>query len=417
MIPRNSSADPIVIPVPGSKSLTIRALAAAALAEGESTLSRGLDSDDTRAAIGALRSVGAGIDNSSDTWTVDGVGGRPREAQSPIDLGESGLTARIMIAISALIDGKTVLVGQGRLPSRPMSGIIDAVTQLGAAVLSDRDEFPIVVEGRGQIRGGEVVVDASQSTQFATGVSLIAPFASDPLTIRLEALRGSAGYLEMTLQVLRIFGGQVENTRRGFTVENGGLRGATILIEPDASAAVYPMVAAAITGRRITVPDLPADSLQPDLAVAGFLEEMGCTVDMHATSTTVQGPGDRLEPLDADLSDSPDGALALAVACLVASGTSRLHGLHSLRYKESDRLAALAAEITRIGGEAEIDGDQLIITPREIVPTTIRTYGDHRMAMSFGLLRLIARDIDIENPAVVSKTWPGYWGMLDRLDN
>ena len=417
MTSRKSPADPVVIPVPGSKSLTIRALAAAALAEGESTLSRGLDSDDTRAAIGALRSVGAGIDNSSDTWTVDGVGGRPRETQSPIDLGESGLTTRIMIAISALIDGTTVLVGQGRLASRPMGGMIDAVTQLGAALLSDRGEFPIVIEGRGQIRGGEVVVDVSQSTQFATGVILIAPFASDPLTIRLEALRGSGGYLKMTLQVLETFGGHVENTRRGFTVENGGLHAATVPIEPDASAAVYPMVAAAITGRRITVPDLPADSLQPDLAVAGFLEEMGCRVDMQASSTTVQGPGDRLEPLDADLSGCPDGAVALAVACLVASGTSRLRGLHSLRYKESDRLAALATEITRIGGEAEIDGDQLVITPREIMPTTIRTHGDHRMAMSFGLLRLIARDVDIENPAVVSKTWPGYWGMLDRLES
>ena len=123
-------------------------------------------------------------------------------------------------------------------------------------------------------------------------------------------------YLKMTLQVLETFGGQVENTRRGFAVENGGLHAATVPIEPDASAAVYPMVAAAITGRQITVPDLPADSLQPDLAVAGFLEEMGCKVDMQAFSTTVQGPGDRLEPLDADLSSCPDGAVALAVACL-----------------------------------------------------------------------------------------------------
>ena len=403
--------------MPGSKSLTIRALAAAALSGGESILSRGLDSDDTHAAISALRSIGADIDNSSEVWTVDGVGGLPRESPTEIDVGESGLTARIMIAISALIDGKTVLAGHGHLPSRPMDGVIDAITQLGAAVLSHRGEFPIVVEGRGQIRGGEVVVDASQSTQFATGVSLIAPFASEPLTIRLEALRGSEGYLEMTLQVLRKFGGQVVRTGQGFTVENGGLRGARVLIEPDASAAVYPMVAAAITGRRITVPDLPADSLQPDMAVVQFLEEMGCIVNMQASSTTVQGPGDQLEPLDADLSGCPDGALAIAVACLLASGTSRLSGLHSLRYKESDRLTALAIEITRIGGEAEIDDDQLIITPLEIKPTTIHTYGDHRMAMSFGLLRLITRDIDIENPAVVSKTWPGYWEMLDRLDN
>ncbi|MGH3668310.1 MAG: 3-phosphoshikimate 1-carboxyvinyltransferase, partial [Acidimicrobiia bacterium] len=398
---------------PGSKSHTIRALVVSALAEGDSLLRAPLDADDTRAARRALGLFGVDIAAYSDPWRVIGSGGSLEAAAVPVDVGASGLTARSVIALASLIHGTTTVVGRDRLPQRPMGGLVDALKALGVATTSVGGHLPVTVDG-GALPGGLVTVASHQTSQFASAVLLVAPLALDGMIVVPEGLVGSRRYLEVTIAMMKEFGAIVEQVESGYRVEPGGYRGSDITIEPDASAAVYPMVAAAITGGRVTIEGLGAESLQPDLAVAGVLEQMGCVVRQTGSETTVEAATDGLRPIDIDLSGSPDGSLAVAVAALFADGPSRLRGLGSLRHKESDRLAALTAEITRLGAGATVEGDDLTIVPGVLHPARVQSYGDHRVAMSFGLVGLCVPGIEIADPDVVAKTWPSFWDMLSN---
>ncbi len=406
--------DSVVRP-PGSKSQTIRALVVAALAVGESRLEGALESDDTRFAREALRALGAEIDAEADPWTVRGVEGRFHLPQEDLDAGASGLTARALIAVAPLVAGSTTIVGRDRLPERPMSGLVDALADLGVEASATDGHLPVAVEGKGVLPGGRVAVDSGETTQFATALMLVAPAASGPLTIIPSGLQGSQGYLDITIQTMRGFGAQVELEEGEYRVVPTGYKGSAVVIEPDASAAVYPMVAAAITGSRVRIQGLGTRSLQPDLGIARVLQSMGCAVEQTADATTVDARARALTPIDIDLSGSPDGALGVAVATLFANGPSRLRGMGSLRFKESDRLDALANEITRVGAGAEIEGSDIVITPATLRPARVETYGDHRVAMSFALLGLRVPGIEIADHEVVAKTWPGYWDMLESL--
>ncbi len=248
-------------------------------------------------------------------------------------------------------------------------------------------------------------------------MALIAPLAASPLTIEIAGLSGATGYLDLTLGIMDAFGVKASMGGGSMSVPNTGYRPATVAIEADASAAVYPMVAAALVGGTVTVEGLGKSSSQPDMRVAGVLEQMGCDVQMDDKSTTVSSSGDLLNAIDVDLSGCPDGALAVAVACLGAVGRSRLRGLGSLRHKESDRLNALATELSRLGARVDIKGNDLEIRPGRISPAVIKTYSDHRMAMSFAVLGLAWQGIEIADPQVVSKTWPGFWEMLADLSS
>ena len=274
----------------------------------------------------------------------------------------------------------------------------------------------MTVFGKGSLPGGTVEVESSETTQFLTALLMASPLASTPMTITPVGLQGSEGYVSMTLQMMRDLGATVETAGERHRVEASGYVGADIDIEPDASAAVYPMVAAAVTGGSVTIEGLGSRSLQPDLSVARVLENMGCVVAQTEDTTTVTASDDTLRPVDIDLRSCPDGALAVAVACLFADGRSALRGLGSLRHKESDRLVALAAEIERLGAEVEIGEDHLAITPRPLRAARVETYGDHRMAMSFALVGLVVEGIEISDPGVVGKTWPHYWEFLQNLD-
>lgn len=406
----------IVIRPPGSKSQTIRALFMAALADGESSIAHPLDAEDTRAARDCLRSLGVDIDDSREPWTVVGSGGVLLPSPAPLNAGASGLTARALIAVSALVDGVTTVVGEDRLPERPMSGLIGALTDLGVEVVAaEGEKLPVTVSGVGALRGGEVDVPSRATTQFLTGLLLAAPRAVAPLRVDPVGMEGSAGYVDMTIRMMQQFGADVSRDQNAIRVAPSGYRGTEIDIEPDASAAVYPMVAAAITGGKASIEGLGPGSLQPDLDIARLLGEMGCVVSSTSSGTTVDAQGVTLAPVDADLSGSPDGALAVAVACLFASGESRLRGLGSLRHKESDRLQAVATEIRRLGAGAVVDGDELVISPSSLTGARVETYDDHRIAMSFALVGLRVPGVEIENPTVVRKTWPGFWDMLHSL--
>ena len=412
--PLTSSFD-IALRPPGSKSQTIRALFIAALARGESRLERPLDSEDTRFAIHALAQFGVEIDANAGHWAVIGSEGRLQHPSQPIDAGASGLTARVVIAMASLADGPTKVVGRGRLPKRPMAGLVEALRDLGVEAVTTEGHLPVTVHGTGSLPGGHVHVASHQTTQFATALLLAAPLAAGPLIITPAGLEGSQRYLDVTIQAMEEFGARVTGSEAGYRVLPTGYTATDMIIEPDASAAVYPMVAAAITGGRVTIDGLGSRSLQPDLGIAWVLEMMGCAIEQTEATSTIDARGRSLQAIDVDLSGSPDGSLAVAVACLFANGPSRLRGLGSLRFKESDRLAALASEITRLGPEARIEGSDLLVTPALMRPTRVETYGDHRMAMSFALAGLVVPGIEIADPGVVAKTWPGFWEMLGSL--
>jgi 3-phosphoshikimate 1-carboxyvinyltransferase len=414
IVPLERPVEAVIRP-PGSKSQTIRALVAAALAKGRSRLERPLESEDTTFARRALEQLGVEIDAEEGRWAIEGSAGALHPAPGPIDAGASGLTARAMIAVAALVDGRTTVVGRDRLPERPMGGLVEALLGLGVEAAGTGGRLPVTVVGTGALPGGTVEVASHQTTQFATALLMAAPLAEAPLHIVPSGLEGSHRYLDVTLDTMRRFGARVDRTDRGYQGFTTGYTSIHLVVEPDASAAVYPMVAAAISGGRVTIDGLGSRSIQPDLGVAGVLAMMGCDVEQSETAITVDARGRRLQPIDVDLSGSPDGSLAVAVAALFAEGPSRLRGLGSLRYKESDRLSAMANEIARLGAGARVEGTELVITPAAMTPARIETYGDHRMAMSFALVGLGVPGIEIADPEVVAKTWPGYWDMLDGL--
>lgn len=412
--PADAPVDAAVRP-PGSKSLSIRALVASALAEGDSRLEQPLEADDTIVARQAMQSLGVKIAADDGGWTVSGSGGRLRAPTGPVDAGASGLTARAVIALASLVDGPTTVVGRDRLPERPMGGLVDALNALGVMATAVEGHLPVTVHGSGALPGGTVSVPSHQTSQFASALLLAAPRARGELTITPTGLEGSQRYLEITIRTMKEFGAVVEPVGAGYRIRPTGYYGTDVVIEPDASAAAYPMLAAAITGGRVTIEGLGSESLQPDLGIARVFEMMGCVVGQTREATTIDATGIALQAVDVDLSGSPDGSLAVAVAALFADGPSRLRGLGALRFKESDRLAATATEIIRLGADARIEGDDLNITPGELRPTRVSTYGDHRMAMSFAVAGLRVPGVEIADPDVVGKTWPGFWDMLSSI--
>ncbi len=402
---------------PGSKSETIRALVTAALASGRSHLYGALRADDGDAMIGALRSFGVSVEDQAEPWAVDGTGGYLIAPHETLDVLESGLTARIALVLAALAEGTTVIDGRGRLRERPIGALVEALRDQGVDITTTEGLLPVTVTGQGGLWGGQMRVDCSQSSQFATALMLAGPMTTEPTHVRLEGLEGSAGYLTVTARVMEAFGATVTRTITGYDIENDGYRPTDHVIEPDASAAVYPLVAAAITGGRVVIDDLHENSDQPDIAVAHHLARMGCRLQQEDAGLMLDGSEVELEPIDVDMASAPDGSLALAVACLFASGPSRLRGLFSLVHKESNRLVALSQELTRLGAEVHVEGDSLVVQPGLLEPATVRTHGDHRIAMACALVGLVVDGIDVADPHVVNKTWPGYWEMLEGLAN
>ncbi len=402
------------IHLPGSKSITIRALTAGALAQGRSHIYGGLVADDTEAMIGVLRDLGVSTEAGSEPWAVDGRAGYLHSNSGTVDARESGLTARIALAIAAFTETATTVTGRGRLLERPIDALVDVLQSQGVPVQTSGGFLPATVSGQGGLWGGDITVDCSKSSQFATAVLLVSPLMTEPARVRMSGLAGSSGYLDSTLAVMEAFGATVERTITGFETHPSGYSAADYLVEPDASAAVYPMAAAAITGGHVLIPGLRLDSTQPDIAIGRHLAAMGCVVADTDEGLTVDGP-ERLDPIEADLSDAPDGALGLAVVCAFATGRSRLSGLHSLKYKESDRLRALSEGLARIGVGVELGEEDLMISPSPIHGAVIDPHGDHRIAMSLAIAGLRVPGIEVENPQVVSKTWPDFWDMLAAL--
>lgn len=394
--------------VPGSKSHTIRALFVGSLAQGESILSGALESEDTTAARRVLRQLGVEIGVEGGIWSIGGQAGAFKPSAEPLDVGESGLTARHLVAVAPLIEGRTTIVGRGRLPYRPMDGLLTAVISQGARV---GQGYPWQISGLGWLPGGILDVAASESSQMISALLATAPLARSTTTVRPHGWEGSTGYVTMSIDVMERFGASVSAEDGCFVVEPSGYRAAPYTIPPDASAAVYPFTAAAITGTGVTVPgDI---SGHPDRVILDVLGHMGCEVTMTPTSTNLRGPG-RLAAVEVDMSGAPDAAVAVAIAAAVAEGTSHISGLGSLRHKESDRLDALQQELTKFGAEVSVGAESITISSRSAAATTFDSHNDHRMAMSLALLGLVREGIKIRGADAVNKTWPGFWEWLAR---
>ncbi|MBT8208010.1 MAG: 3-phosphoshikimate 1-carboxyvinyltransferase, partial [Acidimicrobiia bacterium] len=373
---------------PGSKSITNRAFLVAALADGESRLEGWLDADDTQAMRTALSALGAELAPEGSTMVVRGRSGRLSAPEEAVDVRSSGTTARFITAAAALADGPVRVDGSAQLRRRPIEPLVVALRSAGVGVdyLVATGALPICVHPA-PLPGGHLAIDASVSSQFASGLMLVSPFAERDTEIDfVDGVAVSRTYLETTAEVMRAFGASVSVDESVSVGSGRQYVGRHYEIEADASAATYPLVAGAITGGVVTVIGIPAASTQADLGVLDVLSAMGCTVDRRPTSITLSAPSDgKLQPVDVDLSLAPDGALSIAVACLFASGPSTLRGLSTLRFKETDRLTALATELGKLGADTTVTDDTIVVVPGAPSGARITTYDDHRMAMAFSL--------------------------------
>lgn len=404
--------------VPGSKSITNRALVCAALAEGTSELTGALQADDTEAMVDGLGALGVQVERDwdRDRLVVHGTAGRPTADVAIVDAQLSGTTSRFLLPVAGLGDGLRRVDGAARLRERPMGPALDALRALGAELreVGGPDHLPVEVVG-GTLAGGEVAISGDVSSQFLSGLLLAGPAMRTGLVVRVTTELVSRPYVDMTVAVMASFGVEVERPDdRTWVVEPQGYRAASYAIEPDASAASYCFAAAAVVGGRVTVEGLGTPSLQGDLDFVDLLAAMGTVVDRAATSTTVRRDGP-LRGIEADLSQISDTAQTLAVVATVAEGSTRARGIGFIRGKETDRIHAVVTELRRAGIEAAEDADGFTVHPGPPQPATIETYDDHRMAMSFALLGLRAPGIRIADPRCVTKTFPGYWTLLDEL--
>lgn len=412
--------------LPGSKSLTNRALLAAALARGESTLHGILLADDTRLMIGALEALGLAVaidPHGSDEHPrarVAGRGGYFPNTDASLYCGNAGTVIRFLTAACAAAQGDFRLDGSARMRQRPLGDLVRALIDLGASINYEQHAgfCPLHVHGRG-LRGGPVTLHHPPSSQFVSAILLAAPRAVRDVLIEITGDLPSRPYVTMTLHVMEAFGvGVLADRDRRFIVPEGQTyRASDYRIEPDASAASYFFAAAALTGGRVTVEGLGRSSLQGDIRFVRVLESMGCRIEQNEHQTTVFGPlaGD-LRGVDVDLGDLPDTAPTLAVLAAFATGPTRIRNVSNLRIKESDRLAALATELGRMNVTTELLPDGIVIQPDgELRPARIATYDDHRIAMSFALAGLRLDGMVIAEPGCVAKTFPGFFDEWAKL--
>ena len=407
--------------MPGSKSLTNRALLTAALADGDSELLGALHSDDTRYMAAALNALGVGVESDEERarFAIQGGGGTFSAAEADLFVGNSGTTMRFLTAALPLGHGRYRIDGVPRMRLRPIAPLLEALQDLGADARSELDTGcpPVVVEADG-LRGGQTRMAGDLSSQYFSALLLAAPYAREGVSVEIAGDLVSKPYLPMTTSVMAAFGvtADLDTDNWQHLAVRPGQRytGRVYQIEPDASNASYFFAAAAVTGGRVRVEGLGKDSTQGDLHFVDVLRAMGAEVEMSDTFTEVRGPSNgELKGVDLDLGPISDTAQTLAAIAPFATGPTTIRGVAHARIKETDRVAALACELRRLGQEVEEFEDGLRITPRPIQPADVETYDDHRMAMSFGVAALRSPGIRLCDPGCVAKTFPNFFDLLD----
>lgn len=414
------------ITVPGSKSITNRALVLAALASREvlCALRGALRSEDTDVMVECLRRLGVKARWDAPDWLIVFSRELEESPAEPVNLfvGNSGTTMRFLTAMLATRKGRFRLDGIPRMRERPVQDLLDALNQIrGVRAASEAQNGcpPVVVENSGRVWADTIVVRAGISSQFLSGLLMAAPYLATEdrwVTVQVDGPLVSEPYVEMTLAMMRTWGHQFERPAPD-TYRIGPntvpLFKGPYAIEPDASAASYFWATAAILGGRVTVSGLTEHSLQGDVAFVDALQQMGCRVEKCDSGVTVHGGP--LRGIDVDMNAISDTVMTLGAVACFADGPTRIRNVAHIRHKETDRIAALATELRRLGAEVEEFPDGLAITPRPLHGAAVETYNDHRMAMSLALIGLRVPGVVIKNPGCVAKTYPGFWEDLDRL--
>jgi 3-phosphoshikimate 1-carboxyvinyltransferase len=430
------------IRVPGSKSLTNRHLVLAALADGETRLSGALRSDDCDRLVEALAAMGAGFEWEAGDPTalrVRGVAGRPRAAPR-VDLGDGGTPTRFMLAVAALASGRTEIDGSARMRERPIDEGVDLLRAIGARAEFPRvpRALPVVIEGPREgelLDGGGLEIGRTASSQFVSALMLIAPWTARGIQLRFTEEPTSGSYIALSLAALAAHGIEAASAYapvpvhlaapgaglRGIRIASQYVSGTRIEIEPDASSAVYPAALAAIMGGEIELVGCSRRSLQPDSWFLDDLAMRGADIEEvarpHAAPSVLVRSTARLRAHDADYARAPDAAVMAMVVAACADGPSRFTGLGTLRVKESDRIESVAAGLRALGGRVETGPDWVVVhpLPATLTPATIAATSDHRIAMAFAVLGSARAGVSIDDPAVVAKSWPGFWEALGLL--
>ncbi|MFI5687189.1 3-phosphoshikimate 1-carboxyvinyltransferase [Streptomyces sp. NPDC051636] len=407
-----------VADIPGSKSITARALFLAAAADGVTTLVRPLRSDDTEGFAEGLTRLGYRVGRTPGAWQVDGRPQGPAATDAEVYCRDGATTSRFLPVLAAAGHGTYRFDASPQMRRRPLGPLTRALRDLGVDLRHEEAEghHPLRIAAAG-VEGGEVVLDAGQSSQFLTALLLLGPLTRTGLRIRVTDLV-SAPYVEITLAMMRAFGVEVRREGDGdvFVVPPGGYRATTYAVEPDASTASYFFAAAAVTpGGEVTVPGLGTGALQGDLAFVDVLRRMGAEVEAGKDRTTVRGTGE-LRGVTVNMRDISDTMPTLAAIAPFASGPVRIEDVANTRVKECDRLEACAENLRRLGVGVSTGPDWIEISPGEPEPgVRITSYGDHRIVMSFAVTGLRARGISFDDPGCVRKTFPDFHEAFAEL--
>lgn len=409
------------INLPGSKSLSNRALLLAALAEGTTKITNLLESDDTRHMLNALKKLGINYtlsDDKTECTVIGNAGVIENDIAIELFLGNAGTAMRPLCAALCLGTGTYLLTGEARMKERPIGHLVDALRQAGANItyLENEGYPPLSIKANGLV-GGEISIDGAISSQFLTALLMAAPLAQNDMHIKIIGELVSKPYIDITLDIMKDFGVTVKhNNYKDFFVKSGNGYKAidTFMIEGDASSASYFLAAAAIKGGTVKVTGIGKKSIQGDIQFVDVLEKMGAKVEWGETYVTVTR--DELHPIDMDFNHIPDAAMTIATTALFVQGTTTLRNIYNWRVKETDRLYAMASELRKVGAEVEEGEDYLRITPpKELLHATIDTYDDHRMAMCFSLLALDKASVTINEPECTAKTFPNYFSVLESI--
>ena len=407
--------------LPGSKSLSNRALLIAALAKGETKITNLLVSDDIKHMLNALKALGIEY-RLSDCGTECIVVGNDGffSANEPLELylGNAGTAMRPLCAALAASNGEFVLTGEPRMKERPIGHLVDALNQLNADVeyLENKEYPPVKINGKA-LNGAKVTIDGSISSQFLTAILMVSPLLTSDTTIEIEGELVSKPYIDITLDIMSRFGVSVQNNNYQSFIVKGNQSYQAVeryMVEGDASSASYFLAAGAIKGGEITVHGVGKLSVQGDKHFADVLEKMGAEVIWNDESITVKGKP--LNAVDMDMNHIPDAAMTIATAALFAKGTTSIRNIYNWRVKETDRLFAMATELRKVGAEVIEGEDFITITPPEkLKHAEIDTYDDHRVAMCFSLVALSDTPVTINDPKCTAKTFPDYFDKLAQV--
>ncbi len=410
------------VTLPGSKSVSNRALLLSALAEGNTTLTNLLDSDDTRYMVNALHQLGihCRLSEQNTTCQVEGGGKHLGQCCQPLFLGNAGTAMRPLCAALCLGTGTYELGGEPRMEERPIKDLVDALNQAGADIryLKQPGYPPIKINANG-LRGGKVTIDGSVSSQFLTAFLMAAPMAEDDCEITIQGDLVSKPYIDITLKMMADFGVKINNRDyQVFSVQGGQTykSPSTYMIEGDASSASYFLAAAAIKGGKIRVNGIGKNSIQGDIIFAEVLEKMGAKITWG--ESCIEAEAGTLRAVDMDMNHIPDAAMTIATTALFARGTTAIRNIYNWRVKETDRIHAMASELRKVGATVVEGEDFIEITPpAQIQQAAIDTYNDHRIAMCFSLAALGDTAVTINDPGCTSKTFPDYFKKFEQVSH